>query len=143
MASIPFVTAYGKKKKVTVSFVDSDGVPLPSMTKQAFKDQCDIHRIIKQYDTTGLIQHVNRSTAAYGDFTEVNEYQESLNRVIAAQGAFDALPAAIRKRFGNDPGEFFEFATNPENRDELAKLGLAHAPKTAESLEIEAPAESE
>lgn len=96
-----------------------------SRTKQSHKDECDINKILKKADKTGLITHVASSTARYGDFTAVNEYQESLNTVIQAQDMFDALPSDIRKRFANDPGAFFEFATNPANKDDLVKLGLA------------------
>ena len=112
-----------------------------SKTEQHHKSLCDINNIIKQYDKTGLITHVNKAIAQYGDFTEVNEYQESLNLVMEAQEAFNALPAAIRARFENDPGQFLEFATNPANADEMVELGLAK--KIAEVVEETPPAPEE
>ena len=122
-----FNTAYGKRKPFSISF------PEQGMTEQHHKQDCDINYILKKYDRTGLITHVNTATAQYGDYTEVNEYQESLNMVIAAQASFMELPSEIRKRFGNDPGSFFEFATNPENADEMVKMGLANPiPQSAE-----------
>lgn len=122
MAKIEFITAYGKKNKVT-----SDPVG-ESLTQQHFKEEADVINIIKKHDRTGLIEYVNRSVAQYGDFTEVNEYRESLDKVNAANTAFMEIPAAIRARFNNDAGAFFEFATNPKNLDEMVKLGLAVAP---------------
>ena len=109
---------YAKESPV-VDFTDIDGNPLPTPTQQHAKAECDINNILRQYDRTGLITHINTATAQYGDFTEVNEYQESLNMVMNAQEAFMALPSAIRKQFENDPGQFFEFATNPENQDAI------------------------
>lgn len=128
-ADLKFRSAYdGKRHRVSLSFLDEDGNQAIGRTKQAHKDECDINRILHTYDKTGLITHVSASVAQYGDFTEVNEYQESLNTVIAAQNAFDELPASIRKKFGNDPGAFFEFATDPDNADAMVTLGLANAP---------------
>jgi phage internal scaffolding protein len=120
-----FQTAYENKRKVALSFLDEDGNPLPSKTQQQFKDETNIYTILKKADKTGLITHVNSMRAQYGDFTEVNEYQQNLNMVMEAQESFMALPAKVRKRFGNDPGEFLEFASNPENIEEMRKLGLA------------------
>lgn len=118
-----FRTAYdGQRGRVAIVF------PETGRTKQAHKTECDINHIIKRYDKTGLIAHVNESTAVYGDFTDINEYQQSLNRVIEAQEAFMDLPSNVRKRFSNDPGEFFEFCTNPANMDEMIALGLAEKP---------------
>ena len=141
-----FRNAYSPHMRVDLSFLDEEGNPLPSQTQQAFKQETDINYILRQYDKTGLITHVNKAAAQYGDFTEVNEYQESLNRVIAAQDAFMELPSAIRKQFGNDPGAFFEFATNPDNLDAMVKMGLAEAPiippEGVSSGEVEASVEA-
>jgi phage internal scaffolding protein len=123
---VVFNTPYGgNRNRVTLDFVDEDGNQSIGLTEQSHKDECDINNIIRKYDKTGLITHVNNATAEYGDYTEINEYQESLNMVIKAQNAFDELPADIRKKFGNDPGAFFEFATNPDNVDGMIELGLA------------------
>jgi phage internal scaffolding protein len=136
-----FQTAYGIKKRVRVSFLDEDGNPLPTPTQQHFKSETEINNILARYDKTGLITHVNAAVGQYGDFTEVNEYQESLNCVIAAQEAFMGLPSAVRKRFANDPGEFFEFATNPDNHEAMIEMGLAKAPEIVPEPVVESPAE--
>lgn len=125
MAVIPFRTAYDGKR---VNTSDVDFTDTESMTEQCHKNDCDINTIIRKYDKTGLITHVNQAVARYGDFTLVNEYQENLQMVINAQVAFDELPAHIRKKFGNDPGAFFEFATDPSNLDKMIEFGLANKP---------------
>lgn len=117
---------YEAKERVGISFQEQ------GMTEQCHKADCDINTILKRYDKTGLITHVNNAVADYGDYTEINEYQESLNLVIRAQENFEAMPSEIRKKFDFDPGQFLEFATNPANKEEMIKLGLANAPKVVE-----------
>lgn len=134
-----FRSAYdGNRVRVQVDFTDT-----VSMCEQHHKNDCDINNILKKYDSSGLITHVNNSTAQYGDFTEVNEYQQSLQQVINAQAAFDELPSEIRKQFANDPGLFFEFATNPNNVDKMIEFGLAHAREVEEKPKKEAVANAE
>lgn len=126
-----FQKPYAPRDRQGLEFIDDDGQPVQSLTKQAFKDECDINKIVANYDRTGLLSHVSSAVARYGDFTEVNEYQESLNTVLRAQRDFDELPADVRKRFHNDPGEFFEFATNPDNFDQMVEMGLAEPRSSA------------
>lgn len=120
-----FVTAYGDRAPVKFNTVGE------SMTQQQFLQDCDIKTIIKQHDRTGIINHVARGVAQYGDFTEVHEYREALDLVNNADESFAGLPAEIRKRFNNDAGEFFEFATNPDNAEAMVELGLAPSPVPA------------
>jgi phage internal scaffolding protein len=130
-----------------VSFIDPEtGEPLETLTQQHMKAETDINNILRRYDKTGLITHINQAVAQYGDFTEANEYQEALNRIISAQDTFAALPSEIRKRFGNDPGAFFEFATNPDNAKEMVALGLAEhepVPKKQDPIEVKVVTENE
>lgn len=94
------------------------------LTKQAFRDESNINNIMAKYKTTGLIDHVSKHAGNYGDYTDVVDYQTAMNTVIAAQDMFMSIPSNIRARFGNDPGQFLEFVSNPDNREEMAKLGL-------------------
>jgi phage internal scaffolding protein len=103
-----------------------------SLTQQHFGTEADVRNIIKKHDRTGIINHVARGVARYGDYSEVNEYREALDIVNASTKSFMELPSDIRKQFHNDPGEFFEFATNPENLDKMVAFGLAEAPPLPE-----------
>lgn len=91
-------------------------------TRQAHRDECDVNNIVKRLEQTGFLPE-GRGPGAFGDFTGL-EFQDMLTRVNAAQAAFDSLPAAIRTRFGNDPGELLDFMDDPSNREEAVKLGL-------------------
>ena len=96
----------------------------PSLTHQSFSDACDIRNIMAQYKRTGIIQHLTSATEILGDFTDVPDYRESLDIVIRAQEAFDALPSSWRTKFNNDPANFVDFCQDPNNRDEMIKLGM-------------------
>ena len=131
-----FKKAHTSRKRVSISFLDDDGNPAVGRCKQAHKAECDMNNIIRKHDKTGLVTHVNTATQQYGDFTEVNEYQVNLNMIMEAREAFAELPSEVRKRFGNDPGQFFEYATNPDNLDGMIDLGLAIAPTPDEPLRV-------
>lgn len=99
-----------------------------SLTHQALSQECDINRIMAKYQKTGVIEHRNTFQGVYGDYTNAPmDYQESLNAVIEAEEMFNTLPALMRKRFQNDPGAFIDFVADPENKEELVRLGLAKA----------------
>jgi phage internal scaffolding protein len=110
-----------------------------SLTQQHMKDETDIRKIIDKYDRTGLISHVARGVAQYGDYSEINEYREALDLVNNANASFGELPAEIRQKFGFDAGAFFEFATDPSNLEEMQKMGLAPVPEEADVPSPSAP----
>lgn len=97
----------------------------PSLTKQSFKKDCDIQVILKQFDRTGLVTHMNRYPAGYADVSNMGDFRQAMGVVLEAEKMFSTLPSKIRARFGNDPGNFLEFVGNPENADEMVSLGLA------------------
>lgn len=102
----------------------------PSLTLQSEKDACDVNKILASFAKTGIMRNVTTKQPLQGDFTEVVDYQTAVNSVIGAEEAFMALPATIRKRFGNDPGALMDFLKDPQNRAEAISLGLID--KTAE-----------
>ena len=106
----------------------------PSLAQQHHKDECDINNILRQFNITGLLPESPLSPR-YGDFTGIGDYHTALNRVIAAQEEFEALPAQIRARFDNDPAQLIEFLENSDNRPEAEELGLVEK-ATAEAVEV-------
>lgn len=92
-------------------------------TEQSHKDQCNINKIIRKYDNTGIISHVSKIEGKYGDMTGL-ELKSAMDMVIDAKNMFDKLPSEIRKRFRNSPEELIEFMEHPENREEAIELGL-------------------
>ena len=54
----------------------------PPMPQKQFKSQCDINKIIKKFEKTGLVTHLNHSQGQYGDFSKISNFQENLNMVM-------------------------------------------------------------
>jgi len=100
----------------------------PSLTKQSFKDECDINVIMQRFKKVCGSDFLNRYSGylngSFGDFSSVTDYRSAIDQIQQARGVFEALPAKVRARFENDPAAFLDFVKNPANRDELVGLGL-------------------
>jgi len=94
-----------------------------SLTQQHFAEECDIGNIVDRINKSGVMPP-DMGSPRYGDFSNIPDYQSSLNAVNAANAAFAALPAEIRDRFKNDPTLLLEFIHDDKNYDEAVKLGL-------------------
>lgn len=112
-----FHTAYGPKLRIPIDFTG------PGKTKQSFKDECNINVIMARYMKTGVIDFVSKHQGRYGDVTSM-DFQESMQKVARAQTMFQELPSSIRNRFDNNPAQFLDFVQNPNNAEELHKMGL-------------------
>jgi phage internal scaffolding protein len=110
----------------------------PSLTKQSFRDECDINNILFKFNVTGQLP-VGSVQPQYGDFSGITDYQSALNAVMAAQDSFLALPAKLRAKFGNDAAAFVEFASDEANKDEMKALGLLRE-ETAQAV-VTSPSE--
>ena len=104
-----------------VSNIDCSG---EGRTHQSFKDECDINNIMKRFERDGVLTHAAKVEGKYGDFTGAVDYKTALDQVHKAGEMFMSLPAFIRTRFDNDPGAFLEFASDPDNVDEMIDMGL-------------------
>ena len=102
-----------------------DGSPI-YFTQQNHKKETDVNEIIKKYDKTGLIVHINKIEARYGDVTGL-DFKAAQDLVTNSLQMFKELPPEIRKRFNNSPMELYEFMENEGNRDEAIELGLIKA----------------
>jgi phage internal scaffolding protein len=127
----------GMLKLETLSYTDG-------RTKQSFKDQCDINKILKKAAKVGSLSHLERHGAQYGDFSDIGDLLQAQERLARGQEIFQELPSEIRREFSNDPGNFFEYVNDPANAGNLRELlpGLAEPgsqlPAVARSAESEA-----
>lgn len=119
-----FFCSFDPSRKVVKDFVE------PSMTKQSFKDQCDVNNILKRYRNAGVSPYQMPQPGSYQNCLGVTDYQTALHQIREAEASFGALPAELRKRFDNDPGLFLDFVHDPSNFDEMVELGLANKPKS-------------
>lgn len=107
--------------KATGLFFDETSEP--SLTVQSQKDEADINVLVKRFGITGQMPQ-NVHAPIYGDFTGISDYRTALEAVREAEESFNAMPADVRARFGNDPQKFVEFCSNEDNLDEMKKMGL-------------------
>ena len=114
------LNAVGKKEGIVIKS--------PSMTKQAFREECDMNRIMARYELTGQIEHVSSKQPIYGDFSQFADYQTMLGKVNQAAEAFEALPSELRKELKYDPQNLFSWIKDPANKDKAIKYGLMQSP---------------
>lgn len=123
------VKVRNKNDRVRVQLVCPD-TPEDKRTKSEFLEETDINRIMAKYKKTKqLPDSIRLEAAKYGDFSQVPDFIEMQDKIIAANNLFAALPAAVRRQFDNDAGEFIRAAETPEGRELMVKLGLG-APKS-------------
>lgn len=108
----------------------------PGHTKQSFKDDCDVNKIIPKYERTGILTHLNKIEGRYGDVTGL-DFQTAQDIVNEATNLFASLPSNVRNRFQNNPAMFLDFMDNPDNTDEMVKLGLATLKEGADFKEAD------
>jgi len=118
-------SAYSPK---TGSVLECSG---PGLTKQQFKDECDINLIMAKVARGGVVNFRNKHEPQYGDAT-APDFLDAMNTVVQAEEMFMDLPAKLRKRFENDPAQFLAFVDDVANRDEAISIGLISAPKQSE-----------
>jgi len=93
-------------------------------TQQHFVDEVNVNNIVKKYQKTGVVSHVKRVEAKYGDFSRLGDYAENMAIVAQAKQAFEQLPATIRAKVDNDPQKFYDWLKDSKNWEEAEKLGF-------------------
>lgn len=125
-------STYSIKSRIQIEF------PTEGRTKQSFKDECDINRIMARYQSTGQLPNMAELAPQYLDVTGL-DYQEHQNFIAGANTLFNELPSSIRARFANSPAEFLDFCSQEKNRPEMAEMGLLR-PKPAAPVPEPPPA---
>lgn len=97
-----------------------------SMTKQSFKDECDISKIVAR--SKAGIPAIITKNGSYLDNQDL-DYQEHVNQIMETEENFMSLPSHIRKQFNNDPAEIITFLENPKNIQKAQEIGLINKPK--------------
>ncbi len=90
-------------------------------TKQSFKDETDINKILQRAQKTGTISHINKYEARYGDFTGFDFFEAQL-KLSQGREIFDALPSEIRDEFRQSPADFFKYVNDPANQGRVSEL---------------------
>jgi len=95
-------------------------------TKQAFKDETDINKILFRAQKSGTISHLAKHEANYSDFADFDFFEATI-QLTRGREIFDELPSEIRSEFNQSPAAFFDYVNDPANVDDLRKKlpGLA------------------
>lgn len=88
------------------------------LTKQSFKDETDIQKIMARADKAGTISHLQKFQGVYADYSDVDFFQMT-QQLTKGREVFDALPAELRQEFGQSPQKFFAYVNDPANKDDL------------------------
>ena len=128
--------------KLCSAFVPHEPVDLcfdePSRTRQEFADECDINVLMRKFEATGVVSHVNERQPMYLDLSDgVPDLATALDIVREANLAFMSLPARARAEFDNDPVKFVAFAQDPENMQQMVDWGLAVFTPEAQPAKVE------
>lgn len=99
--------------------------PEDDFAVQSEKADADINTLVRRFGVTGVMPQGVR-VPSYGDFDgPVHDYHTAMNAIRKADESFNEMPPEIRERFDNDPGKFVDFCSDPDNLEEMRKLGLA------------------
>ncbi len=95
-------------------------------TKQSFRDETDIQKIMARADRVGTISHLKKFEGVYADYSDF-DFHEQTQKLTRGREIFDELPAELRQEFGQSPAKFFAYVNDPANSNELQKKlpGLA------------------
>lgn len=85
--------------------------PKESLVQQHFGPEQDINAIVKRFGINREMPFgAAQGAGLYGDFTGIEDYESALDRVRGADERFMRLPAEVREKFNNDPGQLLRFA---------------------------------
>lgn len=107
-------------------------------TKQSFKNETDIEKIMARAEVTGTISHLAKYEGVYADFSDFDFHNQN-NMLARGREIFAELPAELRKEFNQSPADFFEFVNDPANIEDLRKKLPALAQPGRQNIKVSAP----
>lgn len=108
----------------------------PSLTKQEFKDECDINVILERFLKTGEPPAMTLPED-FADISERRTYMEIAEQFAEARSLFYGLPAGTRESCNNDPAFWADQvvkAMDKRDGDRLNELGVAIPERMAAKL---------
>lgn len=109
------------------------------ITQQQFAEETDINVIVQRFGLTGVLpQQV--TAGVYGDFSGISDYDSAVETIELVRERFMRLPAAMREKFGNDPGALVAFASSHSEEDLVSVFGDGSEP-LEKSVAVEPPAD--
>ncbi len=104
-------------------------------TKQAFKDETDIVKMLSRAQKAGTLSHLEKFEGTYGDFADYDFFENQL-KMTKGREVFDALPSELRSEFNQSPAQFFEYVNDPANAESLSKKLPALAAPGRQNIDL-------
>lgn len=125
-----FRTPYTHELNHQLSEITQSTFDLPTRTKESYAKDADINNIVARFLKTGeLPDNIRKGGWVSQDFTKAPEtYQEAMHIVHAARDQFMQLPAKLRDKFKNDPGQLESWLADSDNTEDSYKYGLRTRP---------------
>lgn len=117
-------------------YVEPTHNDMPSMTKQAFLNDCDINVLKKRFVQENGFDPIIDSqqqyeidfSSAVSDFSDIHSLADVFDVADLAETAFHNLPPEIRAKVHNDPREFKRLVSTMSD-NELGNFGLFNSMK--------------
>lgn len=106
-----------------------------SRTQQHYREIVNVNTIMKKAQKSGVLPVVNQESY-YAEIPTSYDYKKMLDRIISIDQKFNALPADVRSKFGNDPDQILKYLKDPKNEKEARELGLLRKLTLEEKLEL-------
>lgn len=90
-----------------------------TIVQQHLRDEVDINTIVRRFGVQGVLERPGSVGAVYGDFTGITDFESAVEKVTRARESFMKLPALVRERFNNDPGQMVRKAQELSEADFL------------------------
>lgn len=97
---------------------------MESKVQEQFADACKTDNIIRKYNTMGVNPFIATGSCQYLDTTQIPDFFVAQNAQVKVKEFFEGLPADIRLEFNNDPMQFAEVVSDPQNADYLREIGV-------------------
>lgn len=95
-----------------------------SRVQEQFADACQTDTIIRKYNSMGVNPFIASGGSQYLDTTQIPDFLVAQNAQVKVKEFFEGLPADIRLEFNNDPMQFAEVVSDPQNADYLREIGV-------------------
>lgn len=106
------------REKTKMSFKNSK-----SLTEQCHKDEVKIQNILGRY-RRGLPIPPSGRQPFYADMVGAPDFYEAQRFLAETASMFEEVPAQVRAYFGNDPGKYLAFISNPDNAEQMKEFGI-------------------
>jgi phage internal scaffolding protein len=114
-----------KRTRIAVDLQDRDeNGEIIMLTEQHHKDELDVKSIVRGIQKGVYSKHLKEFEGKYIDLPGSVDFLEAKNTITRAKEMWATVPSNVRAHFQNDPGRYVDFMSNPDNYDEIKKLGI-------------------